>query len=88
MILLAAVAGSAVACCGVGTLLVPLAIQQNREARRRQEAQDNLKQMGLALQNYHKTHEIPAKSPDGIESVPGPDEAAGRLEVGTNGMQP
>jgi type II secretory pathway pseudopilin PulG len=85
VILLAAVAGLAVLCCGVGTVVLPVAIQAGREARHRQEARDNLEQIGLALQNYHKTHAIPAESRDEIEAVPEKDESAGGRELETNG---
>lgn len=55
IIVLTVVGGCMVACCGVGAIFLPPAIQQAREAKRRQQVAENLRQIGVALQKYHDT---------------------------------
>jgi hypothetical protein len=40
----------------LGVVLLPPALQAAREARRRHQVAENLRQIGLALQIYHETH--------------------------------
>jgi cell division protein ZipA len=82
IILLAALGGCMVACCGVGAILLPPAIQQAREAKRRQQAAENLRQIGIALQNYHDTHAGPATGrPDDMILPSTPSEDMSHLLV-------
>ena len=61
---------------GGGLLIIPIllalilpAVQQAREAARRSISKNNLKQIGLAMHNYHETHRV--FPPGGIETTEG-----------------
>jgi type II secretory pathway pseudopilin PulG len=55
VIIFALLAGMTFFCCGGVALLLP-AVQAAREAARRQQAENNIRQIGEALRNYQDQH--------------------------------
>ena len=69
IVVLAVVAGGGILVVLVLMALILPAVQQARDAARRSTSKNHLKQIGLALHNYHDTHRV--FPPGGIETTDG-----------------
>jgi hypothetical protein len=70
---IAVAAGSALLLYTVVAPILRVAIQKAREAQQRRQVENNLRQLRLALENYHQTYDVPAK--------PTSDEDTGRQQT-------
>jgi uncharacterized protein YwqG len=90
LVVLAVVAGAALLCCGGGVPFLVPAIQQARQAMRRQQVRNNLRNISEGLKQYHDTYRkkrAPPTIPVGVLGEDGPPspeqvEAAKRRVIG------